>query len=566
MIGGHVMSLFVSKGCSLWCRCIKGNIRHLIALLLSSIVLGISVVSVSFIMKQFIDIATGESIFSLWQVLALAIAVLLILGAAQIVVSRLQGELYCRIELGLRQDILASLYRANAVSFDSNPLSLYMTRLTKDVEGVTSFIAKTLISSIFFEIFTFLISFTAMIFLEWRLAVVMIVLVPLLILLMVFLSPKLAEYSNKILSSEEKNRQEIQDFLDNYLVVKSYGLAGWMKKRMEKSYSDKRGYTRSQCLLEGILGFLNNFLGVGLFVVALSIGAFLVMQGLTTVGTLIAVVNLVSFFYGPFLHVSGWISEINAAKSSAQRIQEVLGIPKEAGGGDPDTMEPISAAPLAEEAELRVSHLSFGYKEGRDLFSDLHLQARPGEILAIDGKNGSGKSTLAKLLVGLYEPRQGSIALRVQNEQIGGKYLRQYITYDPGTPSLFQGTIQENICLDSPVDAHRFHEAVALAGLLEMMAEKGPAFPVESGGTNLSSGQKRKICLARSFYHRRQVLLLDEPTSNLDVKSVEAFWKSLAHCVPGRICIVISHEKDTIDHCDRVINLGKCQAIQGEEK
>ena len=95
-----------------------------------------------------------------------------------------------------------------------------------------SFIAKTLISSIFFEIFTFLISFTAMIFLEWRLAVVMIVLVPLLILLMVFLSPKLAEYSNKILSSEENNRQEIQDFLDNYLVVKSYGLAGWMKKRM----------------------------------------------------------------------------------------------------------------------------------------------------------------------------------------------------------------------------------------------------------------------------------------------------------------------------------------------
>lgn len=555
------MSLFVNKECSLWRRCLKGNIRHLIALLLSSIVLGISVVSVSFIMKQFIDIATGESIFSLWQVLALAIAVLLILGAAQIAVSRLQGELYCRIELGLRQDILASLYRANAVSFDSNPLSLYMTRLTKDVEGVTSFISKTLISSIFFEIFTFLISLSAMIFLEWRLAAVMIVLVPLLIVLMISLSPKLAEYSNKILSSEENNRLDMQDFLDNYLVVKSYTLAGWMKNRMAKSYSAKRRHTKSQCFLEGIMGFLNNFLGVGLFVVALSIGAFLVMLGLTTVGTLIAVVNLVSFFYGPFLHISGWISEINVAKSSAQRIQEVLGIPKEAGGGDPDTMEPISAAPLAEEAELRVSHLSFGYKEGRDLFSDLHLQARPGEILAIDGKNGSGKSTLAKLLVGLYEPRQGSIALRVQNEQIGGKHLQQYITYDPGTPSLFQGTIQENICLDSPVDTDCFHEAVKLAGLEEVIAEKGPLFPIESGGKNLSSGQKRKICLARFFYHRKKVLLLDEPTSNLDAKSVEDFWKSLAQCVPGRICIVISHEKDTIDHCERVINL---ENIQGE--
>lgn len=206
------MALSVGKRRSLWRRCIKENIWHLVALLLSSIVLGVSVVSVSFLMKQFIDIATGESIYSLGQVLCFAAAVLLLLGAAQIAVSRLQGELFCRIELGFRQDIMASLSRANGEAFDSNPLSLYMTRLTKDVEGVASFIAKTLISSIFFEIFTFLISFTAMIFLEWRLAVVMIVLVPLLILLMVFLSPKLAEYSNKILSSEEKNRQEIQDF------------------------------------------------------------------------------------------------------------------------------------------------------------------------------------------------------------------------------------------------------------------------------------------------------------------------------------------------------------------
>ena len=560
------MALSVGKGRSLWRRCIKGNIWHLVALLLSSIVLGVSVVSVSFLRKQFIDIATGESVYSLGQVLCFAAAVLFLLGAAQIAVSRLQGELFCRIELGLRQDIMASLSRANGEAFDANPLSLYMTRLTKDVEGVASFIAKTLISSIFFEIFTFLISFTAMIFLEWRLAVVMIVLVPLLILLMVFLSPKLAEYSNKILSSEENNRQEIQDFLDNYLVVKSYGLAGWMKKRMEKSYSDKRGYTRSQCLLEGILGFLNNFLGVGLFVVALSIGAFLVMQGLTTVGTLIAVVNLVSFFYGPFLHVSGWISEINAAKSSAQRIQEVLSIPKELRWNHSEEREQITVRPLAEKAELQVFQLAFGYNEEKTLFSDLSLQIHTGEILAIDGKNGSGKSTLAKLLAGLYEPEQGSIVLRFQDDKISGKHLQQYITYDPGTPSLFQGTIQENICLDSPVDTDCFHEAVKLAGLEEVIAEKGPLFPIESGGKNLSSGQKRKICLARFFYHRKKVLLLDEPTSNLDAKSVEDFWKSLAQCVPGRICIVISHEKDTIDHCDRVINLGKCQAIQGEEK
>ena len=357
--------------------------------------------------------------------LCFAAAVLLLLGAAQIAVSRLQGELYCRIELGLRQDIMASLSRANGEAFDSNPLSLYMTRLTKDVEGVASFIAKTLISSIFFEMFTFLISFTAMIFLEWRLAVVMIVLVPLLILLMVFLSPKLAEYSNKILSSEEKNRQEIQDFLDNYLVVKSYGLAGWMKKRMEKSYSVKRGYTRSQCLLEGILGFLNNFLGVGLFVVALSIGAFLVMQGLTTVGTLIAVVNLVSFFLRAF--------PARIRLDFGDQCRQILCSEDPGSPGDPQgsgrgaiSIQWNQSLPPPWRRKRNCGYPTYplGTRRGRNLFSDLHLQARPGEILAIDGKNGSGKSTLAKLLVGLYEPRQGSIALRVHNEQIGGKHLR----------------------------------------------------------------------------------------------------------------------------------------------
>lgn len=299
---------------------IRQNVPQFILLVIFSVLLGISVIAVSVLMKMFLDIATNASAMPLTTCLIIAVGVLLVLGISQVVTSVLQGKLSCRMELSLRSAMVEHLYRTDLRTFDSGAADNYFTRMTKDAETLSNFYSKTLIPSIFFESFTFVVSFILMFLLEWKLAVVMIVVVPILIFTMIRISPKLEMNSIQIMQNEDKNRNILQEFLSQYMLFKSYGVLGWVQKRVGDTYAQKQKYVGKLSVLQGAIGFLNNFLGVGMFIIALGMGSFLVVRGETTVGTLIAVVNLVSFFYGPFLHISGWMAEVNEVKVSTNRI------------------------------------------------------------------------------------------------------------------------------------------------------------------------------------------------------------------------------------------------------
>lgn len=334
---------------------IRQNVPQFILLVIFSVLLGASVIAVSVLMKMFLDIATNASTMPLTTCLIIAVGVLLVLGISQVVTSVLQGKLSCRMELSLRSAMVEHLYRTDLRTFDSGAADNYFTRMTKDAETLSNFYSKTLIPSIFFESFTFVVSFILMFLLEWKLAVVMIVVVPILIFTMIRISPKLEMNSIQIMQNEDKNRNILQEFLSQYMLFKSYGVLGWVQKRVGNTYAQKQKYVGKLSVLQGAIGFLNNFLGVGMFIIALGMGSFLVVRGETTVGTLIAVVNLVSFFYGPFLHISGWMAEVNEVKVSTNRIGEILSMPTE---NSTQTAKP--AVQNAGSAALIAKDLSFG--------------------------------------------------------------------------------------------------------------------------------------------------------------------------------------------------------------
>ena len=156
---------------------IRQNVPQFILLVIFSVLLGVSVIAVSVLMKMFLDIATNASAMPLTTCLIIAVGVLLVLGISQVVTSVLQGKLSCRM--------VEHLYRTDLRTFDSGAADNYFTRMTKDAETLSNFYSKTLIPSIFFESFTFVVSFILMFLLEWKLAVVMIVVVPILIFTMI---------------------------------------------------------------------------------------------------------------------------------------------------------------------------------------------------------------------------------------------------------------------------------------------------------------------------------------------------------------------------------------------
>lgn len=185
---------------------IRQNVPQFILLVIFSVLLGVSVIAVSVLMKMFLDIATNACTMPLTTCLIIAVGVLLVLGISQVVTSVLQGKLSCRMELSLRSAMVEHLYRTDLRTFDSGAADNYFTRMTKDAETLSNFYSKTLIPSIFFESFTFVVSFILMFLLEWKLAVVMIVVVPILIFTMIRISPKLEMNSIQIMQSEDKNR------------------------------------------------------------------------------------------------------------------------------------------------------------------------------------------------------------------------------------------------------------------------------------------------------------------------------------------------------------------------
>lgn len=178
-----------------------------------------------------------------------------------------------------------------------------------------------------------------------------------------------------------------------------------------------------------------------------------------------------------------------------------------------------------------------------------------GEIIALTGENGSGKSTLTKLLIGFYTPTGGEVELKIGNKTVHGAEIRNYLSYDSGFVSVFAGTLKENICMDQPLDEKKFRKAVDLANLTEFVNEKTAEYEIEPEGKNLSSGQRRKVALARIFYDDRPVFVLDEPTANLDKTSAEGMFEALKQVCQDKICIIVTHDAFISEKCDRVLHL-----------
>lgn len=381
---------------------IRQNVPQFILLVIFSVLLGASVIAVSVLMKMFLDIATNASTMPLTTCLIIAVGVLLVLGISQVVTSVLQGKLSCRMELSLRSAMVEHLYRTDLRTFDSGAADNYFTRMTKDAETLSNFYSKTLIPSIFFESFTFVVSFILMFLLEWKLAVVMIVVVPILIFTMIRISPKLEMNSIQIMQNEDKNRNILQEFLSQYMLFKSYGVLGWVQKRVGNTYAQKQKYVGKLSVLQGAIGFLNNFLGVGMFIIALGMGSFLVVRGETTVGTLIAVVNLVSFFYGPFLHISGWMAEVNEVKVSTNRIGEILSMPTE--NSTQTRQSPLSK--MQAQQQLTAKDLSFAYDEEKVILSHAETQDAHGRDWSrLPAKTAAAKARSQSCLSAFIRPQ-----------------------------------------------------------------------------------------------------------------------------------------------------------------
>ena len=265
---------------------------------------------------------------------------------------------------------------------------------------------------------------------------------------------------------------------------------------------------------------------------------------------LIGVILLMSS-YGPVIALSNLSSNLLQTLASGERVLSLL-------AEEPELKDVESAVDLKEVSRIDVENVNFAYGE-EQILSDVSLSVKKGEILGIHGRSGSGKSTLLKLLMRFYDPKSGNIKINGETlPNINTRSLRDNMAYITQQTYIFNETIEENIRLarrDATLE--EIMEAAKKASIHDFILSlpEGYQTKMTELGGNLSDGEKQRIGIARAFLHNAPIILLDEPTSNLDSLNEAMILKSLLNVKAEKLIILVSHRQSTMAICDQVIGI-----------
>ncbi|WP_158283944.1 type I secretion system permease/ATPase [Pseudomonas sp. OV226] len=282
-------------------------------------------------------------------------------------------------------------------------------------------------------------------------------------------------------------------------------------------------------------------------------GAYLVGDGTISMGGIIATMTLSARAIAPIGVLAAMAVRLQQARTSLASLEQVMAKPK-----DRSPKQVYVQLPAEGPEVFRCHDLSFRYKKELPPVADgLELSVRPGERIAILGKMGSGKSTLLRLLAGLYQPTGGRIVINgVDSRQVDPGELRSHVALVSQEPRLMYGTLRDNLLMAAPhaSDEQMLHVA-SLTGVSDIVARHPMGFgmPVGERGDTLSGGQKQAIALARALLARPSVLLLDEPTSGMDMGSERTLMSALGPAMEGRTVIIVTHKPALLQFVERIV-------------
>lgn len=289
-------------------------------------------------------------------------------------------------------------------------------------------------------------------------------------------------------------------------------------------------------------------------------GVYRIGDGLMTMGGLIGSNILVGRAMAPLMQMASLLTRFQNSRVSLKALDMLMELPSE----NQDEKAMVDFGML--ETSFKVEGLSFAYPGAERLaLENVNIRIEKGEKVGIIGKMGSGKSTLGKLLIGLYQPAQGAIKFGdVDIRQLSGADLRGRVGFLPQEVVLFYGTVRDNIALGDPaINDHLILRAAELAGVTDFIKNNPSGFAAQVGeqGKALSGGQRQSVALARALLGEPEVLILDEPTSNMDNASERAVQRRLQSILEGRTMILITHRFSMLSMVDRLIVMDSGKVI-----
>lgn len=303
-----------------------------------------------------------------------------------------------------------------------------------------------------------------------------------------------------------------------------------------------------------------NFLVFGLTSFAIILyGGYSVIKGVMSIGMIVAFLGYMTMIMWPASMLGFVLFDIQLVSVSARRVLEILG-----SSLDKDDDNSLKLNDI--KGEIVFDNVTFGYTEKTTVLNNVSFSIKPGEIVVIVGPPGSGKSTLLKLILGFYKPSSGRILIDgVDIARVKKSSLRRVIGYIPQIPYIFSGTIAENIAFGNPgasiEDIIKAARIAKIDGFIETLPGKYNTV-IGERGLNLSGGQRQRIAIARVLVHNPKILLLDDPTSNLDAETEKELIKDLKDIARGRTVLIVTQRPILAEIADRVLVLESGRIVE----
>ena len=486
--------------------------------------------------------------------LGLIMSGLVLLELARAGLQAWLGVLSWDVRLGvdytMRERVMSKLNSLPMSFHQGETIGATMNRINAGITGCVTAFCETAFNLLPTLLYLAL-STAAMLRMEWRLAIAVILIAPVPALIGAWAAPEQMHRERRLVERWNSIYGRFNEVLAGMMTVKGFVMEEEEKRRFMQGVREGNEVVRRGVRTDNLTGTFRTLAATAARLIALGIGGYLISRGEMTVGTMLAFLGYIGGLFGPVQGLTNTYQTLRKATVSLEAIFSIL----DADDVVADTPGASDLRPIRGEVEFR--QVSFGYQPGASILKDISLTARPGETIALIGPSGCGKTTLAALLQRFYGVSEGSITVDgVDIRTMTQHSLRSQIGVVFQDAHLFNDTVRANIAYGRPEAAQAEVEAAARAAHAHefiMALPQGYETVVLERGSRLSGGQRQRVAIARALLKNPPILILDEPTSALDSEAEYLIQSALKTLLRGRTAFVIAHRLSTVRDADRIV-------------
>jgi len=458
-----------------------------------------------------------------------------------------------RFLFALREDLFGHLHRIPLRFFNQKKIGDIYSRISSDMAEVQG-VVTDIFPQYLFNCLTFVLTIAVLLWLNWPMALLSLIILPVCLLLVTIIRPKLLALSKSVTEANADIAHFLFESLNSTSLIRAYGAEPAESQKLNEQQNRLLRFLLRYQILGASSGSISILFVTINTLIVFGYGGLLVLDGSITVGSLVAFSIYQGRLLGPLQGIMDGYLAIQKTKIALFRVREILDIPKSIIGSGSRTIESRQFA-----GEICFDGVRFGYEPATPLFENLSLTIPAGRVTALVGPSGVGKTTVCHLILRLIDPDAGRITLDgIDLKDLDMDWYRKQIALVSQDTVLFHTSIMENIRFASPGAGHDAVIAAARAACIDDFIKTLPdGYDTNVGdrGLRLSGGQKQRISIARAILLDPKILILDEATAFIDTGVEERLRQAIRQLMQNRVVLVVSHRRSTISGADQIISM-----------